>query len=70
LQAKGRHDPVRTKVDLDLLQKPNSILLQCVVPRAISIVETMAALVLADTALIQMSRQSSVQYEDNEADLL
>jgi chorismate synthase len=42
----------------------------CVVPRAISIVETMAALVLADTALIQMSRQSSVQYEDNEADLL
>jgi len=31
----------------------------CVVPRAISIVEAMAALVLADTALIQLSREQS-----------
>jgi len=30
----------------------------------------MAALVFADAALIQMSRQSSVQYDENEADLL
>jgi len=32
----------------------------CVVPRAIAIVEAMAALVLADTALIQLSRQASL----------
>jgi chorismate synthase len=31
----------------------------CVVPRAISIVEAMAALVLADTALLQMARTQS-----------
>jgi len=31
----------------------------CVVPRATSIVETMAALVLADTAMLQLSREAA-----------
>jgi len=35
----------------------------CVVPRAISIVETMAALVVADAGLIQLSRESARQFQ-------
>jgi len=38
----------------------------CVVPRAIAIVEGMAALVLADAALIQLSRQVSHKPMNNE----
>jgi chorismate synthase len=32
----------------------------CVVPRAVAIVETMAALVIADAAMLQLARESSM----------
>lgn len=38
----------------------------CVVPRAPSIVEAMAALVIADAALIQLARGNSVILYDEE----
>jgi len=41
----------------------------CVVPRAISIVETMAALVIADAGLIQLSRESARQFQTSIGEL-
>jgi chorismate synthase len=38
-----------------------SYLSRCVVPRAVPIVEAMAALVLADLALMQLARSHSMQ---------
>ena len=39
----------------------------CVVPRAVAIVETMAALVIADAAMLQLARESSmVNYKEEE----